>query len=328
MVSLAAVVSVLADSDMSVFRPATPGAESIRGLFVLVLAVAAFIFVLTEGALVYCTIRFRKQQADANEEPPQIYGSLPIELAWTVGPFLIVFVLFLVVIRVLMEVRPASDPPNVVRVTVVGHQWWWEYQYPELGVTTANEMHVPCGTDKEPRTIYLSLRSADVIHSFWVPRLGGKTDVIPGIINHAFFQVNKPDTYIGRCSEYCGTQHANMMIRVIAEPKEAFDKWVANEVKPAVKDESVRADREVFLGLGCVACHTVRGTSARGTFGPDLTHLMSRKTLAAGLLENTPVDLARWIHDPQRYKPGCKMPDLKLDEKTVKAVTAYLQTLE
>jgi cytochrome c oxidase subunit 2 len=310
-----------------VFRPASPQAESIRGLFLLALAISALIFVVVEGAVVYCVIRFRARR-EPEGEPAQIYGSSPIELAWTVGPLLIVFVLFLVVIRSLLQIRPSGVPPNALPITVVGHQWWWEYRYPELGIETANELHVPVGTPDHPRPIYLSLRSADVIHSYWVPRLGGKTDLIPGRTNHAVFDVDKPDVYLGRCSEYCGQQHANMMIRVIAEPPDAFEKWAAREAKPAVQDERVRAQRDTFMKLACVTCHTIRGTPAHGTVGPDLTHLMARETLATGLLENTPENLAAWIRDPQSIKPGCKMPDLKLEDQTVQAIADYLETLK
>jgi cytochrome c oxidase subunit 2 len=317
----------LAAANTSVFRPATPGAESIRGLFLLVLAIAALILVIVEGALIYCVIRFRARRTPESE-PPQIYGSGPIELAWTVGPLLIVFVLFLVVFRALMEIRPDGIPSNALQVTVVGHQWWWAYRYPAFGVVTANELHVPVSDPNHPRPVYLSLRSADVIHSYWVPRLGGKTDLIPGRTNHTTFTIEQPDVYLGRCSEYCGRQHANMMIRVIAEPEDAFRRWAAHQAEPAVNDESAQAEREAFLRLACVNCHAVRGTSAAGTVGPDLTHLMTRDTLAAGVLANTPENLAAWIRDPQAIKPGCKMPNLKLDDRAVSAITTYLQTLK
>jgi cytochrome c oxidase subunit 2 len=317
----------LAAAGTSVFRPATPGAESIRGLFLLVLAIAALIFIVVEGALIYCVVRFRARRA-SDEEPPQIYGSGPIELAWTVGPLLIVFVLFLVVYRTLADVRPSSVPANALQVTVVGHQWWWEYRYPAYDIVTANELHVPVSEPNHLWPVYLSLRSADVIHSYWVPRLGGKTDLIPGRTNHTIYTIEQPDVYLGRCSEFCGMQHANMMIRVIAESPDAFRRWAAHEAEPALMDERVQAERETFLQLACVNCHTVRGTSAVGTVGPDLTHLMSRQTLATGMLTNTSAHLTAWIRNPQAIKPGCKMPDLKLDDQTARAVVTYLETLK
>ena len=227
--------------DLSIFDPASPPAESIRALSVLVLAITAFIFVVVEGILIYSVIRFRQgrqvanlpHDANATAEPPQVYGSKPIEIAWTAAPALTVFVLVLVTTRTLWEVNVPPPPPregdNTLFVTVVGRQWWWEYTYDHyngraLGFTTANELHVPAGGDGVSRPVYLTLKSADVCHSFWVPRLAGKTDLIPGRINSMWFQTEKPELYVGQCAEYCGTQHANMLLRVIADSPGDFEK--------------------------------------------------------------------------------------------------------
>jgi cytochrome c oxidase subunit 2 len=328
---------LLADSspqNLSIFDPVSPPAESIRNLSVLIFAITGFIFVAVEGILAYSLIRFRRRAA-AGAEPPQVYGSMPIEVAWTAAPALIVFVLVLVTARTLSEVNVPPPQPlagdNALFVTVVGRQWWWEYTYDHydgrgLGFTTANELHVPAGEDGVARPVYLTLKSADVCHSFWVPRLAGKTDLIPGRTNSMWFQTDRPGLYLGQCAEYCGTQHANMLIRVVVESPAAFESWLENERRPAAEDPA-GAGRSAFLGQSCVNCHRVRGTPARGSYAPDLTHLMSRRTLAAGMVPNTPEDLRRWVADPQAVKPGCLMPAFGLGESERDRIVRYLETL-
>jgi cytochrome c oxidase subunit 2 len=321
--------------NLSIFDPAAPPAESIRTLSVLVLAITAFIFVVVEGILFYSLFRFRRS-ADGTAEPPQVYGSKPIEIAWTAAPALIVFVLVLVTARTLWEVKAPPPQPrsgdNTLFVTVVGRQWWWEYQYDhydgrELGFTTANELHVPGSADGVPRPVQLTLKSADVCHSFWVPRLAGKTDLIPGRINKMWFQTDKPGLYLGQCAEYCGTQHANMLLRVVVESPTDFESWLERERKPAIEDASVRTGRSAFLGQSCINCHRVRGTAAQGSYAPDLTHLMSRQTLASGIVPNTPENLRRWVADPQPIKPGCLMPAFGLSDREQQDIILYLLTL-
>jgi cytochrome c oxidase subunit 2 len=325
------VISVLlaaadpSSQNVSIFDPVSPPAESVRSLSVLVLAITAFIFVVVEGILVYTIVRFRRGRQVTNltqaAEPPQVYGSKPIEIAWTAAPALIVFVLVLVTARTLWEVN--------VFVTVVGRQWWWEFVYDhyngrELGFTTANELHVPAGGDGVSRPVYLTLKSADVCHSFWVPRLAGKTDLIPGRINSMWFQVDMPGLYLGQCAEYCGTQHANMLLRVSVDSPKAFESWLENQRQPAAP---VGAGQSTFLAQSCINCHRVRGTSAQGTYAPDLTHLMSRQTLASGVLPNTPDNLRRWLADPQPIKPGCLMPAFGLSDRERDEIVRYLLTL-
>jgi cytochrome c oxidase subunit 2 len=217
-------------------------------------------------------------------------------------------------------------------VTVVGHQWWWEYTYDhyngrELGFTTANELHVPAGEEGVARPVYLTLKSADVAHSYWVPRLAGKTDVIPGRTNSMWFRTERPGLYLGQCAEYCGTQHANMLLRVVVDSRSDFERWLENEQKPAAEDPSGSAGRSAFLAQSCVNCHRVRGTSAQGRYAPDLTHLMGRKTLASGMVENTPENLRRWVADPQQIKPGCLMPAFGLGDRERDDIVRYLLTL-
>jgi cytochrome c oxidase subunit 2 len=325
--------------NVSIFDPASPPAESIVNVSVLVLAICAFIFLVVEGVLLYSVIRFRRRGPANSNEPPQVYGSQPIEIAWTAAPAMIVFVLVLVTVRTLWEVKVPPPQPqpgdNTLFVTVVGKQWWWEYTYDyydgqALGFTTANELHVPAGTEDVSRPIYLTLRSADVSHSFWVPRLAGKIDLIPGRTNQLWFQTDRPGLYVGQCAEYCGTQHANMLLRVSVDPPDEFARWLKREAADAVDDPDVRSAKEVFLRQSCVNCHAVRGTSARGTYAPDLTHLKSRKTLASGIIPNTPENLSQWVKDPQnkKMKKGCLMPAFGLDEREQEMVVRYLLSLK
>lgn len=310
-----------------VFDPAGPAAESIVSLFWLVIAVCAVIFSAVTGTLVLFIYRFRERDDDGETEPPQLYGSQPIELAWTVAPLMIVLVLALVVIRSVIDLRGAPPLENAERVRVVGHQWWWEFEYPDHDFTTANELVVPVSDAAESRPIYLQLESADVIHSFWVPRLAGKTDLIPGRTNEMWIEAGQEGTFLGQCAEYCGTQHAKMLIRVRAVTPAEFETWTANQRKTAIS-EGPSEGRERFMSLACANCHTIRGTYATGKFGPDLTHLMSRQTIAAGILPNDRENLTRWIKDPNLDKSGCRMPDMRLSDDDVKNIVDYMITLE
>jgi cytochrome c oxidase subunit II len=321
--------------NLSIFEPAAPPSHAIRTLSILLFAITALIFVVVEGILVYNLLRFRAS-GDPTSEPPQVYGGTPIEIAWTVAPTLIVCILVLVLARTLWEVN--LDPPhpkpgdNSLFVTVVGRQWWWEYRYDSydghpLGFITANELHVPAGSTDVSRRIYLDLQSADVCHSFWVPRLAGKTDLIPARTNRMWFQTREVGTYYGQCAEYCGTQHAGMLLRVIVDPPDEFDRWLKHQVEPARDEPGARAGRSAFLTESCVNCHRVRGTTAAGTYAPDLTHLMSRETLAAGVIPNSVPNLDRWVSNPQQIKSGCLMPAFSLGESRRKEIVHYLSTL-
>lgn len=313
----------------NIFKPLASPAASEQQIAYLTIAICCVIFIVVAGLIIYGFVHFRaKPGAREFEEPPQIYGSNQIELAWTIVPLLIVFVLIGVSARVIRAIVNKPDPPSgTVHATIIGHQWWWEVNYPALGISTANEIHVPTSKGNENVT-FLRLESADVIHSFWIPQLAGKTDVIPNRDNFSWIDPHKAGVYLGQCGEYCGTQHAHMYLRVIAQPPDEFKKWAEAEAKPAVNDPSVSAGRKEFLSLACVNCHTVRGTTAHGTFGPDLTHLMSRQTIGAGVLSNTPQHLRDWVDDPQIYKPGCMMPSMHLDDQELNQVVAYLETLK
>lgn len=316
-----------AEWNTTVFVSKSPEAREIRQLSWLVVCIAAGIFLVVEGLLVYAIIRYRRRKdADESDEPVQLYGSNPVELAWTVIPILIVVALCLATVRTIQTVQPTmmERPENALTVEVIGHRWWWEFRYPELNVVTANELYAPVG-----RPIWLELGSADVIHSFWVPELQGKMDAIPARTNYWRFTADEVGTYLGQCAEYCGNQHANMLIRVEVVGEADFDAWAKNQALAATKVDSdlVRKGREVFLQYACQNCHGITGVS-EGNYAPDLTHLMSRKVIAGGMLPNNPNNLKAWIDDPDAIKPGCDMPSLKLDHEQIEMVVAYLTTLK
>lgn len=297
----------------------------------LVLGVTLGIFLIVAGMLVYALVRYRHRAGDEESEPAQIYGSNQIELSWTVIPILIVVMLFLSTTRVILGTQAIPKPDNAMNVTVIGHQFWWEYRYPQHGVVTANELHIPVSDPAHPQPVYLTLTSADTDHSFWVPRLAGKTDLIPNRINTMWIDPQGPGLYLGQCAQYCGTQHAKMLIRVYAQPPAEFAAWIAQQKKPAAQDfngnHEAAEGEAVFMHNACINCHTIAGTSATGTFGPDLTHLASRDTLASGAVANTPANLRKWIDDPDSMKPGCLMPSMHLGDRDLDAVTAYLSEL-
>jgi cytochrome c oxidase subunit II len=311
----------------SIFRPDSTPADSIFHLSVLVLAITGLIFLAVFGLLVYSVTKYRRRRGDNGLEPPQVYGSNQVELAWTVIPVLVVLVLFLATARVIHSIQDAPEPPGTIEVTAIGHQFWWEFRYPALGVVTANELHVPVSDPSHPSPTFLTLLSADTDHSFWVPRLAGKTDLIPNHVNHMWIDPHETGVYLGQCAQYCGTQHAKMLLRVYVDSQEQFHQWVQQERESAGTDGAVEQGRRVFETTACVNCHTVSGTVAVGRFGPDLSHLMSRDTIASGAAPNTPENLRSWIQNPDSIKPGSLMPAMKLNDQDLDALIAYLETL-
>jgi cytochrome c oxidase subunit 2 len=309
----------------NIFKPEATPAESVYHLSLLVLAVCATIFLIVAGLLTFTVVRFRRKVNDGSE-PPQVYGSDRIEIAWTVLPILIVFVLTMATARVVIAIQNKPAPPDALQVTVIGHQWWWEIRYPGLGIVTANELHVPVSTAAKPAVTFLKLQSADVAHSFWLPQLSGKTDLIPNRTNTMWIDPRQEGTFLGNCAEYCGMQHANMLLRAVVQSPADFQKWAA-EQKSAAGGELAVAGRSIFLSLSCVNCHTVSGTPAAGTFGPDLSHLMSRATLASGMIPNSVDNLRAWLTDPQAIKPGNLMPNMQLNARELDGVVNYLSAL-
>lgn len=312
----------------NIFAPESVPAHSISHLAFFVLAITGTMFVLVSGLLTYAIVRFRRRANDDGMEPAQIYGSGPVEAAWTIVPFLIVAVLTLTTARVIHELQDAREPKSALDVQVIGHQWWWEIRYPKLGVVTANELHVPVSRNDDRVPTFIDLRSADVVHSFWVPRLAGKIDLIPNKLNSMWIEPERTGLFVGQCGTYCGTQHALMLLRVYVDTRENFDRWVTQQKTLAENDTSVSAGRHVFEHTACINCHAVNGTCGNGRFGPDLTHLMSRDTLASGVVTNSPATLRAWIKSPDKFKPGVLMPAMNLDDTELDQLVAYLATLK
>jgi len=310
-----------------IFKPASTPADSIHQLSLFVLIITGLIFAVVFSLLAYAVIKFRQRSTSDTREPAQVYGSNQIELAWTVVPVLIVLVLFFATARVIHSVEDALPPPGTIQVTAIGHQFWWEFRYPALGVVTANELHVPVSDPAHPTPTFVKLLSADTDHSFWVPQLAGKTDLIPNRINSIWIDPHETGMYLGQCAQYCGTQHAKMLLRVYVDSPEQFAKWVASEKEPAHSSDAVAAGRHIFEKTACINCHAIAGTVADGRFGPDLTHLMSRDTIASGAATNTHDNLKLWIHSPESIKPGSLMPAMNISDQDLVAVTAYLESL-
>ena len=313
---------------LNIFAPESTPARAIVDLSVLVLGITAVIFVVVASLLVYAIVKFRATPANADREPAQVYGSTQIELAWTIVPILIVLVLFAATARVIHAIQDAPQPPTAVEVTVIGHQFWWEYRYPALGVVTANELHVPVSDPSRPRPTFLKLLSADTDHSFWIPQLAGKTDLIPNRVNDLWIDPHRPGIFLGQCAQYCGTQHAKMLLRVSVDTPDDIRRVDPRAARARDRrTQSASAGRRVFETTACINCHTVRGTVANGRFGPDLTHLMSRATIASGAAENTPENLRLWLRDPDAIKPGSLMPAMKLSDAELDALVRYMQSL-
>jgi len=332
LLSLPATSAIASESGVvrtpSILDPAGHTAQAVFDYGVLVVGICAAIFAVVGLLMVVSFVRFRARPGDEAREPAQVYGSIQMELAWTVVPVLIVVVLGLVTAREIMALQREVPEEGWLEVTVVGHQWWWEFEYPEYGFTTANELHIPISEAGNPRPTFLNLQSQDVIHSFWVPQLSWKTDLIPNRTNHLWIDPRETGLFVGACAEYCGTQHAWMLLRVVVETPEEFARWVANQQRPAREQPSVREGRELFERTSCISCHRVRGTVANGRFGPDLTHMMSRDTLGAGVAPNNRENLIDWIETPDHLKVGVLMPPMQLERRQIESMVDYLVTLE
>jgi cytochrome c oxidase subunit 2 len=310
------------DGPMSTLVARSDMARDVLSLYGLITWISIGIGTLVFAVLGYVLIRFRDRPGAAL--PPQSHGRAWLEIAWTIGPAIVLLIIAVPTIQVVFRTQSLARPPDALEVVVRGYQWWWEFTYPALGVVTANEMHLPVG-----RKVVLTLEAPDVIHSFWVPKFGGKRDVVPGRTNRITFVPDTPGEYWGQCAEFCGASHANMGMRVTVQTREDFDTWVAAQRAPAREPsgDHATAGKAIFAGSACVGCHTVRGVST-GVLGPDLTHFGTRKTVAAGILPNTPDTLMAWIRDAPRLKPGAKMPPFALSDAQAQALAAYLQSLQ
>ena len=306
---------------MTTVAPKSDLGRAIHDLFMNISGWALLIFVVVEVLLIAVVFAFRDRPGRA--EPRPVYGHLGLEIAWTLVPVIIVVSITVPTIATIFKTDYPRPPQGALSIEVTGHQWWWEIRYPELGITTANELHLPVG-----RPVSLSLKSADVIHSFWIPRLGGKRDLVPGKVNSLIFTVDTPGDYPGQCAEFCGLSHANMRLLVVAQSTPDFESWAGRLKNPPTPPSGQAAKGlQAFLAAGCVACHAIQGV-AFGVVGPNLTHVGSRKTLAAGILKNTPEDLSTWLRDPPRIKPGALMPKLPMTDDQLSALVAYLRNLK
>jgi cytochrome c oxidase subunit II len=303
------------------FNPRSEYANEGLNLFVTIIWMGVVVGVLVEIALIYAAIRYRRRPGD--RLPPQIHGNTVVEVIWTTGPLIIVgFILALTLPIIFTSQAPA--PASSMNVDVIGHQFWWEFQYPDSGVVTANELHLPVG-----RTVNLILHSDDVIHSFWVPALGGKRDAFPSHTNYIWLTPDSVGEFPGQCYQLCGYSHGNMRERAIIQTQADFDTWTAAQKQPAVQPSGGDAAEggQLFQTRGCAACHTIEGTPAQGKIGPNLTHLASRGTFAGSVFEFNAQNLRTWLHDPPGAKPGALMPNLGLNDHELDVLVAYLQSL-
>lgn len=306
--------------------PAGPQAERIAGLTYVLVGIGAAVYIVVIGFLLYAAARGARRTRSA--EGPAVERTMAIWVGGSVAVTVVVLLALLVANFGTGRALARFAAPDAITIQVVGQQWWWEVEYmdpaPSRRLVTANEIRVPVG-----RRIRLLTESRDVIHSFWAPNVHGKIDLIPGYGGTTYFQVDEPGVYYGRCAEFCGHQHAHMGFVLIAQQPEEFEAWYRAQLLPAAApaDPLAQTGQEVFLSRGCVMCHAIRGTLAGSRVGPDLTHLASRRTLAAGTLPNTRGHLAAWILDPQEIKPGVLMPPNQLTPAELRALLAYLEGL-
>jgi len=322
-----------AEVPQTTVMPKTDAARMIQDLYVFVFWLSVVVFIGVQGGLVYMLWRFRARPG--HELPVQTHGNTTLEVSWTILPAVILVIMAVPTIQTIfaLETDPQTSPDgnNPLIIEVTGRQWWWEFQYPEVTLpngeilTTANEIIVPTG-----RTVSLHIQSDNVIHSFWVPQLTGKIDAIPNHENHLWFTAEDPGQYFGQCAEYCGVQHAQMRMNVIAMTPTDYQAWVAKTSKPAAPPAEVaEIGPQTFTDNGCFACHTIDGVqNANGKVGPNLSHFGSRTTMAAGIMQNTPENLSAWITDPQTIKPGNIMPNLHVRPRDVEVLVSYLQSLK
>ena len=316
-----ALAACTRDAPYNYLHPVGPAARAADSLWDLTFGIAVAVFLLVEGALLYIIVKYRSRSD--MDQPRQVHGNTRLEMLWTAVPVLILTVIAFRTVGGIFET--AEEPRNPLEISVTGHQWWWQFRYEDAGLFTANEVHIPVG-----RPVQFTLRSADVIHSFWVPKLGGKQDAVPGRVIKLTYEAPRAGEYLGECAEYCGASHANMRLRVVAHSPAEFDRWLSGQMQNATQPTEPLAARgaQTFAAGQCIGCHTVRGTPAQGTIGPDLTHFASRRTFAGSIFERTDENLARWLANPPAQKPGAKMPDLNLKEDEIQALVAYLQTLK
>lgn len=305
------------DYAQTTLESAGPNTGRINDVYALIWWGAVVVFILVQGLLVFSIFKFRGEPKTAHGRPIPVHGNNRLEIIWTVIPAIILAIIAIPTIQIIDELAERPEGENVLVVDVIGHQFFWEYQYPDLGVTATNELHIPVNTRVDVR-----LHSADVIHSFWVPQLAGKVDAVPGRNNHLWLEADEPGVYLGQCAEFCGLAHYNMLLSVVAESQQEFDDWVAVQLAPPPAEGDPAEGEQVFMQV-CAACHAIQGTAAQGVVGPDLTDFAEQEQIADAV-ENTPENLAAWLDDPQSVKPGTTMPDPGVNEAQILHLVAYL----
>lgn len=317
--------SCVEDAPLDSLNPAGPVAERIDGLFSLVFWIAAAVFVLVQGGILVAVFLFRDRKG--RKEPRQIHGNNKLEVLWTAIPALILAGIAVPTIQTVFDLT--DRPDNALRVEVIGHQWWFEYVYPDYGISTANSLVIPTGM-----AIDLQMISEDVLHNFWVPQLAGKRYLVPGQETFLTLEADEPGEYWGQCAEYCGLSHALMRARVVALDEADFEQWVAAQQQPAIEPAAgslAEQGRNTFLDVGCTRCHIIEGVwedVGRQPPAPDLTHFASRTMFAGASFERTPDNLRDWLANPPAMKDGSFMPNLGLTNDEITALIAYLETLE
>lgn len=322
------ITSACASPTLSALHPAGPYAGRIYDLFLLLVIVVSLVWLAVMAMLVYAVVRGRRRSAPALDERSRRRARNAV--AGAVAATVLILLGFLTAdLLVGRDLAGMTEREPAVTIELIGNQWWWEVRYehadPDLQLTSANEIHIPVGVP-----VLVKLKSRDVIHSLWVPRLNGKQDLIPGYTNTIWLQADSVGEYRGQCAEYCGHQHAHMALPVIVSSTADYEAWMQTQLRPAPEPttEQLRHGRDVFLSSGCLMCHTIRGTPAGGRTAPDLTHFGSRRTIAAGTLPNTLENLTRWIREPQHVKPGVRMPAFPLTPGDLDAVARYLESLK
>lgn len=322
---IAALVTLLLSSgcNSAVFDARGPAAARIESLSWMLIGLGTAVYVGVCGFLLAALFKRQGRSVNPSNSDPAS-GSRIVIWGGIVMPGIVLLIVFGLTLNTLMALS-ATETSDEITIDVIGHQWWWEVIYPDSGITTANEIHIPVG-----QPVRINLSAAGVIHSFWVPQLHGKLDMIPGHTNTFHIQADKPGEYRGICTEFCGIQHARMLFLVVAETPDEFARWQENQSMSASEpsEESAQQGKNIFLGSTCAQCHAIKGTEAAGRLGPDLTHLASRRELAAGTLENNRGNLAGWIIGPQEIKPGNLMPATDLSGAELQALLDYLATLK
>ena len=311
---------------MTTLAPKSDLAAWIYHLFIEVTLWDALILAIVVVAFILAIFFFSTRVGEA-APPSSAASDLGLEVAWTVGPALILLMISIPTVRTIFRSQPRVAPAGSLEIKVTAHQWWWEFEYGDSGIKTANELHIPTG-----RQIRLNLLSSDVIHSLWVPQLGGKRDVIPGQINELTLEAFVPGIFLGQCAEFCGLSHANMRFRVMVETPEQFVYWEKNQEAVPVAENQIASPAahegaEIFANSPCTTCHRIDGVS-KGYMGPDLSHFGTRTTLGAGILPNTPENVAKWVTDPDAVKPGAQMPKLGISGDQLNELVAYLESLK